>query len=437
MLNRRLTLLTFTLCFVLLVCYTLGGSRIAEHVVLIPTDHQGKGTTNQQPGTPAGSGTQQQQGHSGSGSGHEHLHNNLPPAAGVGGTGAGKDATVQKPGSGSSSSSSGSGSTGDDGSKWGHSASSPAAAPKVEFVVSATKATNTTWIGEHFPSVPAHVYIADDPRAPFTVLKNIGHESNVYLTYIIDHYDELPDVVVFLHGRRYQWHNEDPLYDGVPPLQKLRIPYVLSKGFATLRCSWLLGCPLEIKPDPAAKTKWDDPGADQRAKTEAAYAKAFKELFPSKPLPEAVGVHCGAQFATTRERIRANSVADYVSYRDWLWTTELTDEFSGRVMEYSWHLILGAPAVDCPHAGTCFCEKFGMCDLAECHDYGCEKTYFFNFGELPEKWPAEGSGENGWPVTQWADPEYTPPPPPPPPPPAEKEAEKKSEDGKEGEGKRR
>lgn len=229
-----------------------------------------------------------------------------------------------------------------------------------------------------------------------------------------------------------KYHADSASLDGVPPLQKLRIPYVVEHGFATLRCSWLLGCPLEIRPNPKAETKWDDPDADQRAKTEAAYARAFRELFPGKPLPEAVGVHCGAQFAATRARIRANPLADYVSYRDWLWTTELTDEFSGRVMEYSWHQILGAPAVDCPHAGTCFCEKFGMCDLEECHDYGCERTYFFNFGELPEGWPAEGGGENGWPVTQWADPGYTPPPAPP-----EKEAGKEEEDGKREEGKRR
>lgn len=177
---------------------------------------------------------------------------------------------------------------------------------------------------------------------------------------------------------------------------------MVKHGFSTLRCTWLLGCPLEIRPDPSADEKWDDPGADQRAKTEAVYAVAFAELFPGTPVPEGVGVHCGAQFAATRERIRARSLDEYRSYRDWLWTTGLTDEFSGRVMEYSWHQILGQPAVDCPHAGACFCEKFGRCDL-RCEDYGCEKTYFFNFGELPENWPEEGPGTDGWPLRNWTE----------------------------------
>lgn len=201
--------------------------------------------------------------------------------------------------------------------------------------------------------------------------------------------------------------------DGVTPLQNLQIPYVIKHGFATLRCSWLLGCPLEIRPDLNANVKWDDPEADQRAKTEAVYAVAFGELFPGTPVPEAVGVHCGAQFAVTRDRILGRTVDEYRSYRDWLWATELTDEFSGRVMEYSWHQILGQPPVDCPHAGDCFCEKFGMCDL-RCEDYGCEKTYFFHFGELPENWPEEGPGTDGWPLRNWTEIEPEPEPEPEP-----------------------
>lgn len=33
-----------------------------------------------------------------------------------------------------------------------------------------------------------------------------------YRSYIIDRYWDLPDVVVFMHGGRYEWHNDNPLY---------------------------------------------------------------------------------------------------------------------------------------------------------------------------------------------------------------------------------
>jgi hypothetical protein len=28
----------------------------------------------------------------------------------------------------------------------------------------------------------------------------------------MDSYENLPDIMVFMHGERYQWHNDDPIY---------------------------------------------------------------------------------------------------------------------------------------------------------------------------------------------------------------------------------
>jgi hypothetical protein len=33
---------------------------------------------------------------------------------------------------------------------------------------------------------------------------------------MIDAYEDLPDVMVFIHSDRYQWHNDDPLYGTIP-----------------------------------------------------------------------------------------------------------------------------------------------------------------------------------------------------------------------------
>jgi hypothetical protein len=38
----------------------------------------------------------------------------------------------------------------------------------------------------------------------------------MFLRFIIDNYDKLPDHVLFIHPNRYQWHNDDPDYDGLP-----------------------------------------------------------------------------------------------------------------------------------------------------------------------------------------------------------------------------
>ena len=184
----------------------------------------------------------------------------------------------------------------------------------VELVVASLSVDNTTWLQNNFPQWPANVYVVDDPRAALSVPANKGRESAVYLTYIIDHYDQLPDTAIFIHSHRYQWHNEDPYYDGVPVLQNLKMDYVQKHGFATLRCSWELGRPNELEPDPdlSMESLEKDADADDRHKTQAAYAPVFSELFPELPLPKRIGVHCGAQFAVSCSTIRARPRADYL-----------------------------------------------------------------------------------------------------------------------------
>lgn len=67
------------------------------------------------------------------------------------------------------------------------------------------------------------------------------------------------------------------------------------------------------------------------------YAASFAELFPGLEVPEVVGTTCCAQFAVSRDAIRARSRDEYEGYRRWILETELEDDLSGRVLEYAWH----------------------------------------------------------------------------------------------------
>ena len=249
-----------------------------------------------------------------------------------------------------------------------------------ELIVSSTKADDTSWLHEHLPLWKANIYIADDHLAALTVPKNKGLEAMVYLTYIIDHYNHLPDIMVFIHSQRYQWHNDDPLYDGLPLLQSLQIPYVLSTGYVNLRCAWTLGCPSEIQLHRVI---------DEKLPSESAYPRAFQQLFPNQPLPDVVGVGCCAQFAVTRTQVHLRPLGDYERYREWLLHTELDDETSGRVMEYMWHIIFRRPAVHCPYAAACYCKTYGLCDL-KCTTGECGRWPFPPYSSLPEGWPRFG-----------------------------------------------
>jgi hypothetical protein len=149
--------------------------------------------------------------------------------------------------------------------------------------------------------------------------------------YIIDHYDTLPDNILFIHPNRYQWHNDDPDYDGLPMLRHFQLPYLEEQGYVNIRCAWSLGCPAEIKPlaEEGEHREAVHAGGD--------YKKAFQALFPGKEVPKEVGVSCCAQFAATREKIRERKKEEYITYRDWIIDSPLADSISGRVFEYSWH----------------------------------------------------------------------------------------------------
>lgn len=69
-------------------------------------------------------------------------------------------------------------------------------------MVASISREDTRWIQRHFPSLDALDYVVDDPQANLTTPKNKGNEAVAYLTYIIDHYETLPDVSIFVHAHR-------------------------------------------------------------------------------------------------------------------------------------------------------------------------------------------------------------------------------------------
>lgn len=105
---------------------------------------------------------------------------------------------------------------------------------------------DTTWIDRELGDLTESgllrqaIYVVDDPKAPYHPPRNKGHEVMVYLTYIIDHYDALPDVSIFVHGHRHAWHNNE-LHDGdmAQMIRHLSAERVTRDGYMNLRCHWV------------------------------------------------------------------------------------------------------------------------------------------------------------------------------------------------------
>lgn len=283
--------------------------------------------------------------------------------------------------------------------------------PSVELVVASTSKEDTAWLPAYFPEWKQSVYVVDDLHAALTVPLNKGHESMVYLSYIIDNYDNLPDNVLFIHASRFAWHNDDPDYDALPTLRNFQFSHLQSEGYVNLRCVWTIGCPSEIRPHDDAGQMAPE-GKEPTAK--GVYKQSFQELWPGRPVPDVVAVSCCSQFAVTRDTIRKRPREDYIGFRRWLVDTKLEDSLSGRVFEFSWHstlslacttrpplvwncsgdhrsnatlVIFGKEAVHCPSARDCYCKVFGLCDM-QCSDSTCDGRYVLpKFSTLPQGWP--------------------------------------------------
>jgi hypothetical protein len=228
-------------------------------------------------------------------------------------------------------------------------------------VMSYTRDENIDWANEAFlsdksTSLTAYAVDTSEYRTP----KNKGNEVMGYLTYIIDHYNQaigdakgLSDVNIFVHSHEFAWHNNE--LSGLSMrhmLAQLSLEHVYSSGYFNLRCDWRPGCPawlnLTAAPDPN--------------KMEQIYiSQAWRELFAEEDMPALLGQPCCGQFAVSGERIRSIPIERYISYRDWLLHTSLSDAISGRVWEYFWQYVFTRQQIVCPEPSECYCRGYGIC----------------------------------------------------------------------------
>ncbi|EEQ90995.1 uncharacterized protein BDCG_06115 [Blastomyces dermatitidis ER-3] len=248
--------------------------------------------------------------------------------------------------------------------------------PQAAVVVAGLRSSNTKWLPKAFPQWDMHIYIADDEPTQLRIPRNKGREAMVYLTYMIDHYDDHPNdtAVLFLHADQNQWHNDDEKYDGKRMLERFNLQHLVREGYVNMRCHPYPGCTtgLDLTAVPTVVNT-------SEAATIAGILQNAATLFPgATSLPGEVAVGCCAQFGVTARAIRENPLQRYEELRQWLLDTQLSDQISGRVMEYMWHVLFGQPARHCPDPQQCYCQVYGRCNL-NCVDGDCG-VYIYPFG---------------------------------------------------------
>ncbi len=215
-----------------------------------------------------------------------------------------------------------------------------------------------SWLDKDLPTLPKKIYTvdaADKSGLP----ANKGREAMVYLTYIIDHYDTLPDVVLFFHPHKLTWHNNILLdISSATAIKLLSDAHIMRQGYFNTRCHLDPGCPNWLHID-QWKWKYD---SYHKPEESALTSTLFHDLFGKDiPVPSSISQACCAQFAVSGQRIRQRPKSDYLHYRDWLLNTPLADGTSGRIMEYSWQYIFSGKFTFCPSQHKCYCDGYGIC----------------------------------------------------------------------------
>ncbi|CAG8919468.1 unnamed protein product [Penicillium salamii] len=234
----------------------------------------------------------------------------------------------------------------------------------VALVLPKTRSDDIRWLQKYIktqPNTTPFIYSMSKRREKDLLIprSSRGREVSAYLSYILDHYDKLPPVSIFIHAGEEQRHNDlfGPKTKVV--LENLRIEAVEAKGYLNLRCLHSPGCPSHVHPN--NPTAIDIKNRDTRAYL----AQIYKELFGAdKPVPDVIGGICCAQFAASRDQIRRRPKSDYERMMNWVdkGSAQLVDSYGvGWVFEVVWHIVFSMEDVHCPIYEQCRCDNYGWC----------------------------------------------------------------------------
>jgi hypothetical protein len=163
---------------------------------------------------------------------------------------------------------------------------------------------------------PVLVYTKGDPASEYNVPINKGNEASAFLKYIIDHYDQLPEHSIFLHGEEHSKHHDGSLINILQSSRGHRCAY---KNLNNYKLSNFF---LPMIP-------WCD-------------EFLAPELGPIEHYGDWTLGHDGcAQFIVHRDAIRLRSRHFYSRIYGWLLDTPLQNYLNARYLEWTWHLIFG------------------------------------------------------------------------------------------------
>lgn len=170
-----------------------------------------------------------------------------------------------------------------------------------------------------------------------SLIPNTGCEASSYLHYIIQHYNDLPPYMAFIHGHEYAWHQKHPLgiLGAIRTAKRKEYEYIS----------------LNVKTHPGEGRVYDieimnnAPFGILRHYWDTIFKPYVKTDLPRKFCHDSCG-----QFLVSREAILRHPLAAYKTWYN-LVNTPSTSEWPNKeyvvAFEFIWHILFGEPPL-CP-----------------------------------------------------------------------------------------
>lgn len=151
------------------------------------------------------------------------------------------------------------------------------------------------------------------------VAPNKGNEASSYLQYIITNYENLPDICIFVHGHRNDWHHKQNIDEKINCLDFCYNYYNINE-LCLNQLDSLNNAPVSLD-------------ALNR------YINLFNDILNKTIIVENLKYRASAQFYVKKNNILINSKETYIKLYMFLMTTDVVSFWSGRFFEYLWHFI--------------------------------------------------------------------------------------------------
>ena len=151
---------------------------------------------------------------------------------------------------------------------------------------------------------------------PKEVAPNKGNEASAYLEYIINNYENLPDICIFVHGHRNDCHHKENIDEKIKNLDFSYNYYNINE----LNLDYLKNHTKELN---ALKS----------------FIHIFNNILNKEIIVENIKYRASAQFYVKKKNILNNSKEQYINLYNFLMTTNIHSYWSGRFFEYLWHFI--------------------------------------------------------------------------------------------------